>query len=78
MFANERERGHSQHVHRVADDRQQPIPLGLVRELAKHKPQRVANQLAKAGDEPDGRRGRAEQREVRPADARGALVRHVR
>ena len=77
VLADERERRHGQHVEHVADDRHRPVVLGLVRELAEHVAHRVAHELPEAGDEAD-RPGRgAQQRQIRAADARRPLVRHV-
>ena len=42
-----------------------------------HDPQPVADELARSGDHPDERRGRAEGAEVGPDDAPRTLVHHV-
>ena len=73
----QRQRRNRDQVDRVADDRNQPVPLCLVADIPGDQAKGIADELAEARDEPH-RRGRGpEQEEVRTQDAPRTLVGQV-
>ena len=60
------EQRHSHNIEHIARDSHGPVALCLVGQLAENIAHGIADKLAKAGDEADGRRGGVEQREICP------------
>ncbi len=71
------EERYRQEIDRVAEEGEKPVPFGLVREVSRHDPEGVADELAEPGHEPDQCGARAEHLQVGPDDAPGPFVGHV-
>ena len=75
--ADHREQRRHDQVGAVAEEREQPVAPAAIGRAAHHPAQRVADQLAGAGDEPDRGGARAQLGEVRPHRGADALVTQV-
>src|SRR5205823_4612092 len=73
----EGERRDSQQVDGIADEGEEPDPAALVADVSGAEPERVAEELAHAGDDSNQRGARAQASEERAVDASPAFVRDV-
>src|SRR5262249_17833444 len=65
------------HLQHVARQRDQPIGTRSGGEPSRSQAEQIAEQLARARDDPDGRPCSSKQREIRPGDAAHAFIGHV-
>ena len=76
--SRQRERGHAEHVDRVARPDVEPIETGAIGDETGHGAYRITGQLAAARDRADLRSARAEMAEKGTDDAASALVGKIR
>ena len=75
--AGQRKERHGQEIDAIANNRDWPIAAGTIAEIARDKPQCVAEELAKSRDKADDRGARSEDAKVRAGDAARAFIGHV-
>ncbi len=75
--AHEREEGEGEELHEVAEDRDAPVRVRLVRRVTAHEPEPVPDEFPGAGRDTHRRGARSEELEELADDAAAAFVGHV-